>query len=282
MTENNEFMLRNGMILPSIGYGTFRIKDGEEAASAVRNAISAGYRLIDTAACYNNESGVGEGVRTCGLPRDEIMVTSKVWSTDRGYDNTLRAFDESLRKLSLGYIDIYLIHWPCNAAIKEDWDEENLSTWKALIKLYKEGLVKAIGVSNFLPKHLRSLMETEIQPMINQVEFHPGFWPKETTLYCQKNGIIMEAWSPLGRSSLLDHPVLCSIAEKHSYTVSQVCLGWELNHGVIPIPKTSSPAHMKANLDHHFLDLTAEEMRTIDDLPLCGGKGSDPDTVIFF
>jgi len=194
--------LKNGVTIPAVGFGTWQTPDGQVALCSVKKAIEYGYRHVDTAACYENEVGVGAGIAKAiangTVSRDMLFVTSKVWNTERGYDKTMAAFEKTLSDLGLGYLDLYLIHWPAAAHQYENWEEINLQTWRAMTDLYKAGKIRAIGVSNFKPHHLKALMETEVQPMVNQIEYHPGFLQDETVQYCKENGILVEAWSPLG------------------------------------------------------------------------------------
>lgn len=271
--------LSNGMDLPPIGFGSYRLNGREATAQAVIDAISMGYRLIDTAACYQNENGVGDAVRICGIPREELLVTSKVWNTDRGYDKTMVAFDTSLKLLGLEYLDLYLIHWPANALFSRNWESVNRSTWSALIDLYRKQKVRAIGVSNFQPKHLEALMTMDVQPMVNQIEFHPGFLQKETLGYCLTHGIVVEGWAPFGNGALLQEPLLMEIAGKYGCSPAQVCLGWAVRHGVIPLPKSSCLERMKQNLAPCKLE--DEDVLRIDALPSCGGSCHDSDSVNF-
>ena len=223
----DSFVMRNGKTIPCIGYGTYKTSE-EEVYDAVIAAIKAGYRHIDTAAFYKNEAGVGRAVRECGVPREEIFVTSKVWNTDRGYENTKRAFAESMERLGLDYLDLYLIHWPANK--KQFGDEAkkiNAETWRALEELYAEGKIKAIGLSNFLPHHIEELMEgAKVKPMVDQIEFHPGWAQLEVSEYCLKNDIVVEAWSPLGRKDALDNEVLREIGAKYRKSAAQICVRW--------------------------------------------------------
>ena len=187
-TLYDTFRLRNGVEIPCIGFGTWQTPDGDTAVMAVSEAIRAGYRHIDTAACYGNEVGVGRGIKASGLEREKLFVTSKVWNTERGYDKTLSAFEKTISDLGLDYLDLYLIHWPASSFQFENWEEINLGTWRAMTELYKAGRIKAIGVSNFLSHHLKALTETEIPPMVNQIEYHPGLTQAETVAYCRENG----------------------------------------------------------------------------------------------
>ncbi len=208
--------LNNGYMIPKIGYGTWQSPDSEVTVNGVKAAIACGYRHIDTAAAYKNEESVGEGIKESGIARKDLFVTSKVWNTQRGYEKTIAAFEKTLSDLDLDYLDLYLIHWPASKKDYENWEEINLETWRAMTDLYKAGKIKAIGVSNFKPHHLEALMKTEVKPMVNQIEFHPGFMQEETVKYCRENGILVEAWSPLGTGRMLTNPDLQEIASHYT------------------------------------------------------------------
>lgn len=274
----DKFILSNGVGIDCVGYGTWLTPDGEVAVNAVAEALRLGYRHIDTAAIYGNEVSVGTAIKQSGLPREEIFVTSKLWNTERGYEKTLAAFDETMEKLGLDYLDLYLIHWPAHKNQYDNFEEVNLSTWKAFIELYKKGRIKAIGVSNFLPHHLSALMKTEVKPMVNQIEFHPGFMQEETLEYCQKNGIIVEAWSPLGRGEMLQNETLLGIAKKYNKTVAQLCIRWCLQNGTLPLPKSVTPSRIAENTDIFDFTISKEDMKTINEMEYCGGSGLNPDT----
>ena len=188
---NDKFCLNNGYEIPCVGFGTWQTPDGETAVMAVSEAIKAGYRHIDTAACYKNEAGVGQGIRVSGIEREKLFVTSKVWNTERGYEKTLAAFEKTLSDLGLEYLDLYLIHWPASASQFKNWEEINLDTWRAMTELYKTGRIKSIGVSNFLPHHLETMKKTEVTTMVNQIEYHPGLTQAETVEYCKKHHILV-------------------------------------------------------------------------------------------
>ncbi len=275
-TETYE--LNNGVRIPCIGFGTYKTP-ADDTCRAVLEAIDAGYRLIDTASFYGNESGVGKAVRTCGLPREDIFVTSKVWNTDRGYDKTLASFDRTMDALGLGYLDLFLIHWPASLkAYGERAKEINRDTWRALEKLYNDGRVKAIGLSNFLPHHIDEIMETEsIKPMVNQIEFHPGWAQLSISDYCIRNGIAVEAWSPFARAAVLENETLVRTGIKYGKTSSQVTLRWIMQHGIIPLPKSVHRERMDSNLDSFDFMLNDQEMAEIDALKNLGGKCAMPD-----
>lgn len=275
------FVLENGRKIPCIGYGTWQTPDGETAVASVKEAVRIGYRHIDAAACYGNEAGVGRGIYESGIAREELFVTSKVWNTERGYERTMVAFEKTLKDLSLDYLDLYLIHWPAAFHQFDNWEEINLSTWKAMTELYKSGKVKAIGVSNFMPHHLKALMETEVPPMVDQIEFHPGMMQEETLDYCRDKGILVEAWSPLGTGRMLANPVLKEIAGTYHKSVAQLCIRWCLQHGVLPLPKSVTPARIAENAEVFDFEITAEDMSRIDRMDNFGGSGLHPDQVDF-
>ncbi|ACK61420.1 TPA: aldo/keto reductase [Bacillus cereus] len=271
-------VLNNGVEMPWFGLGVFKVEDGPELVEAVKSAIKAGYRSIDTAAIYGNEKAVGEGIcagiKEAGISREDLFITSKVWNSDQGYETTLAAYEESLKKLELDYLDLYLVHWPVEGKYKD--------TWRALETLYKEKRVRAIGVSNFQIHHLQDVMkDAEIKPMINQVEYHPRLTQKELQAFCKEQGIQMEAWSPLMQGQLLDNEKLQEIAEKHGKTTAQVILRWDLQNGVITIPKSTKEHRIIANADVFNFELTKEDMEKIDALNQNHRVGPDPDNFDF-
>ncbi len=275
------YILSNGINIPCVGFGTWQTPDGEVAVNSVKEAIKVGYRHIDTAAVYGNEVSVGQAIKDSGVDRKELFITSKLWNRDRGYESTFKAFDETLNKLGLDYLDLYLIHWPAVKKQFDNWDEINLDSWRAMIELYKRGKIKAIGVSNFFPHHLESLMNTEIAPMVNQIEFHPGFMQAETVEFCKKNGVLVEAWSPLGTGRLLSNETLKAIAEKYNKSVAQLCIRWCLQNGTLPLPKSVTPSRIVENTNVFDFDIEAKDMAKINAMEYCGGSGLNPDEIDF-
>ena len=280
-SPSDAFTLNNGCKIPCIGFGTWQTPDGETAVRAVKTALETGYRHIDTAAGYKNEAGVGEGVRASGIDREKIFVTSKVFNTDRGYQTTLNAFRKTMSELKLDYLDLYLIHWPAAANRFPDWEKINLETWRAMTELYKAGEIKAIGVSNFKPHHLKALMETEVKPMVNQIEFHPGQMQEETVSFCRENNIVVEAWSPLGQGRMLNDPTLAEIAARYGKSTAQLCIRWCLQNNVLPLPKSVTESRIVQNAQVFDFDISEEDMKTINEMPYIGGSGHDPDNISF-
>lgn len=280
LTDN--FIMNNGVGIPCVGYGTFQTPS-DVTRDVTLEALKAGYRHVDTAFIYSNEQGVGEAVRSCGIPREEIFVTSKVWNADRGYEETKAAFERSMKLLGLDYLDLYLIHWPANRKqFGERAKELNAETWRAMEELVDAGRIKSIGLSNFMPHHIDELMETaRIKPAVNQIEFHPGWTQDACVEYCQKNGIIVEAWSPLGRRDALSNPVLTEIAAKYGKSVAQLCIRWVLQHGVLPLPKTVTAERIWENTKVFDFEISAEDMQAIDALKNVGGQCALPDEVDF-
>ncbi|MBT2291449.1 aldo/keto reductase [Paenibacillus albidus] len=271
-------ILHNGVKMPWLGLGVFQVEEGAELVQAVKAAIAHGYRSIDTAAIYQNEGGVGQAIREAldenNLTREELFITSKVWNADLGYESTLAAYETSLAKLGLEYLDLYLIHWPKAGKYKE--------AWRAMETLYKEGRVKAIGVSNFQIHHLEDVMNGgEIKPMVNQVELHPHLIQQDLLDFCQEQGIQLEAWSPLMQGQLLEHPALQSIAAKHSKSVAQVILRWDLQRGIVTIPKSTKEHRIIENASVFDFELSAEDVAQISGLNQNKRIGPDPDNFDF-
>ncbi|MDD3414703.1 MAG: aldo/keto reductase [Lachnospiraceae bacterium] len=263
---SDTFSLSNGYKIPCIGFGTWQIPDGKIAVNAVKEAVRCGYRHIDTAAIYGNEVGVGQGIAECEVSREELFITSKVWKTECGYKKTMQAFKETCTDLGVDYLDLYLIHSPASQNQFKNWEEINLDTWKAMTELYQSGKIKSIGVSNFGVHHLKALMETEVKPMVNQIEYHPSQMQDDTVAYCKSNDILVEAWSPLGKGKMLTNETLMTIAEKYKKSVAQICIRWILQNGLLPLPKSVTPSRMEENTFVFDFELSHEDMVTINNM----------------
>lgn len=268
------FELHNGVAMPYFGLGVYLSEDGQEVINAVRWAIEAGYRHIDTAAIYNNEKGVGEGIQQSGINREELFVVSKVWNADQGYESTLKAFNESLRRLQLDYLDLYLIHWPVEGKYKE--------TWRALEHLYREKKIRAIGVSNFLKHHLEDLQQSAvIAPMVNQMEFHPYLVQQDLIDYCNAHKIQYEAWSPMMQGKIFELDSIKEMAKKYGKSPAHIVLRWDLQKGVVTIPKSVKKERIVNNADIFDFELSKEDMVYLDRLEKGKRFGPDPDTFDF-
>ncbi|KGL41976.1 glyoxal reductase [Listeria newyorkensis] len=266
--------LANGIDMPVLGLGVFKVEEGAELVSAIKEAIRIGYRSIDTAAIYGNEASTAQGIRESGVPRGDLFITSKVWNADLGYEETLAAFDETLRKMELDYLDLYLIHWPVEG--------KYIDAWRALEKLHKDGRIRAIGVSNFQIHHLETLKKhATIMPVVNQIELHPRLTQKELITYCTENNIRVEAWSPLMQGGLFDNPTLQEIATNHGKSVAQVILRWDLQNDIIVIPKSTKAHRIAENMDIFDFELTPKELTKIDALNQNLRVGPDPDNIDF-
>lgn len=269
-------LLNDGNKLPIIGFGTYKSNE-QEGIEAVSFALQNGYRLIDTAAFYFNEEAVGKGIKASGIPREEVIVTTKLWRDYLGYESTKRELEKSLKKLDLDYIDLYLIHWPANSRNYNDWQKANADTWRAMEELQAEGKIKSIGVSNFWQEHFDALFKTaNVKPAVNQIEFHPGYWQPELTAFCKKHDIAIEAWSPLARGRVFDNETLQQIAKNHQHSIAKVCLRWITQHDVIVLPKSTTNERILDNLKLFDFELTQEEMSLIDNLPEMGFSGELP------
>lgn len=248
-------LLSNGVKIPSIGFGTYKSGDDEETAKIIKNALNLGYKMIDTASFYNNEVGIGNGIKESDIDRKDIFIVTKLWNDDHGYDKTIEAFNNSLKRLQVEYLDLYLIHWP---------NKLNAETWRAFEDLYKAGKVKAIGVCNFKIGHLEELKKTaKIMPMVNQVEVHPQSSKNEMLNYCIENNIQLIAWSPIMRGKLFTNELMLNLSEKYQKSVAQVILRWHIQRGVIPIPKSSNKTRIKENLNVFDFEISNEDMKSI-------------------
>ncbi|GAA4893402.1 aldo/keto reductase [Streptomyces coeruleoprunus] len=271
MSKVPALTLNNGVTMPQLGFGVWQVPD-DEAAAAVGTALEAGYRSIDTAAVYENERGTGQAVVASGIPRDELFVTTKLWNSEQGYDSTLRAFDASLERLGLDYVDLYLVHWPVPAR------DAYVDTYKAFEKILADGRARAIGVSNFLPEHLERLMDaTSVVPVVNQIELHPQLAQGELRAFHARHEIATEAWSPLGQGrGLLEVPAVVAVARKHGRTPAQVVLRWHLQLGNVVIPKSVTPSRIRENIDVFGFELDAEDMAAFAALDEGRRLGPDP------
>ena len=271
-TSVPQLTLRDGVEIPQLGFGVFQVPP-EETAEAVTLAFQAGYRHVDTAAAYQNEAAVGQAFRASGLPRDDVFITTKCFNDNHGYEQARKAFQASLDRLELDFVDLYLIHWPVPS------QDRYVETWKAFIELQQEGLIRSIGVSNFQPSHLRRLVgETRVTPSVNQVELHPRFQQAGLRREHEELGIATEAWSPLAQGEVLDDPVIAEIAEEHERTPGQVVIRWHLQLGNVVIPKSVTPSRIEENIDVFGFHLTDAEMEAIEALDAGERTGPDPDT----
>lgn len=251
-------ILSNGIKIPSIGFGTYKLGDNEKAVAALKHALEIGYRHIDTAAFYGTEEAIGIALKESYVKREEIFLVTKLWNDCHGYENTMKAFNESIKRLGVDYLDLYLIHWP---------NELNPDTWRALEDLYTEGKVKAIGVCNFKIGHLEELKKTaKIMPMTNQIEIHPGCTQKDMVEYCQENNIQLVAWGPIMRGKVLTEPIMIELSKKYNKTIPQITLRWHIQNGIIPIPKSSNEDRIKENFNIYDFEISKEDMLKIDSL----------------
>lgn len=277
------YRLNNNMQIPNIAFGTWKFHNDETTTQIIKNAIESGYRYIDTAKAYGNEEYIGKGIKESKVDRKDIIIGGKLWNDDRGFDNIIKACKETIERLNCEYLDIYLVHWPASKAVHSNWKEINEETWKAMEHLYEKGFAKAIGVCNFKVNQLEELIKNvKIKPMINQIEFHPGFMQKEIVNYCMKKDIIVEAWSPLGSGKMLKKEELKEIAIKYNKDVAQLCIKWCLQNGVLPIPKTKEIDRMKSNLNVSDFEISNEDMEYLNNLPYLGGSGLDSETITLF
>ncbi len=277
--EKTEFTLSNGVTVPAGVFGTYKAADGK-SADVIGMAIEAGYRCFDTASFYGTEGYLAEAVERSGIPREEFFITSKLWKDEMGYENAKEAFHRSLERLKTDYLDMYLIHWPLPDPECRDWKELDVETWRALEELYREGKVRAIGLSNFLPHHIENILaHCTVAPMADQLEYHPGYSQEAAVRYCQDHGILVQAWSPLGRTRVLEDPMILSLAEKYGVSPAKICLGFALQRGVQPLPKASSQERMRENLDLCSFEMEQEDIWRLATMPQTGWSGEHPDRV---
>ncbi|CAM2844974.1 aldo/keto reductase [Dellaglioa algida] len=277
------YELSNGVQIPVVGFGTWQTPSGDVAKASVKSALAAGYRHLDTAEMYHNESSVGEGIAESGVAREDIFLTSKLANTEHTYDQAQAAFAQTLKDLGVDYLDLFLIHWPNPAAYREDnWESHLQETWRAFEDLYNEGKIKAIGVSNFRPRHFKVLEETQtIMPMVNQIRLAPGDTNKETIDYAHDHNIQLEAYSPLGTGAIFAEPTMVEIAERIGRSVAQVTLRWSLQNGFLPLPKSVHADRIEENTHLFDFELSDEDMAKINALEGVVGYAQDPDTATF-
>ena len=274
------YELSNGSCIPCVGFGTWQTPNDDTGYNSVREAIEVGYRHIDTAAIYRNEEAVGAAIHDSKIPRNEIFLTSKLWGDDYGYESTKKAFEKSLELLQTGYLDLYLMHWPNPVKFRNSWQKTNAETWRAIEELYKDGKIKAIGVSNFMIRHLDELKKTaEIMPMVNQIKLCPGDTKDDLVAYCRKNNILAEAYSPLGTGKVFKVPELIDLAAKYDVTVAQLSIRWSLQMGYLPLPKSVTPEYIKNNADVFGFEISDEDVVAIAGLTNCCGIPRNPDEV---
>ncbi len=279
ISQKDTYKLANGVEIPCLGFGTWQTPDGETAVMAVRCAIDAGYTHIDTAQAYGNEASVGKAIRQSGVPRKDLFITTKLWNTNHSYELTLRSFEESMDKLGLDYLDLFLIHWPNPISFRDRWEQANAESWKAMEELADAGRIRAIGVSNFLPRHLEALAKTaRIAPQVNQIRLCPGDTQDETVAYCRERQMVVEAYSPLGTGRIFDVPEMQALAKKYGRSIAQICVRWSLQRGYLPLPKSVTPSRIEENLRVFDFALTEEDVQLIADLKGCVGYASDPDS----
>lgn len=264
---NSKIALNNGTQIPVIGFGTYKIPEGEETVNAVKLALEAGYRLIDTAKVYKNEKSVGQAIKESGLKREEVFVTTKLWNVDQGYESTLKAIDESLEKLGFLYIDLYLVHWPTADVAALESINKREETWKAMEEIYRSGKAKAIGVSNYTVTHLEEMKKyATILPAVNQVEFHPFLYQEELLNYCKQNKIVLNAYRSLTNGQRMNNEVIENIAKKYNKSNAQILIRWCLQHGVITLPRSIHKEHIEENINVFDFEILAEDINEIDAL----------------
>ena len=276
---NDCYILSNGVEIPCVGFGTYKAAE-KDNADIIRMAIDAGYRYFDTASFYGTEPFVAKAIESSGIEREKFFLTSKVWKDEMGYDATKKALERTLWNLKTYYLDLYLIHWPLPTPDSKYWKELDIATWKAMEELYKEGKVRAIGLSNFLPHHIMNIQKNcEVEPMVNQIEFHPGYTQEAVLRFCRENDILVQAWSPLGRQRVLKDALVTELAEKYQVSSARLCLRFALQKGVIPLPKASAMERMKENQDIFSFNIEETDMYRLETMPQTGWSGEHPDRV---
>lgn len=277
--QNDVYKLANGVEIPCIGFGMWQTPDDRTGIDAVKSAIRAGYTHIDTAQAYGNEECVRIAIEECGADRSKLFITTKIWNNNHSYDLVMSSFEESLRKLGTDYVDLLLIHWPNPAPFRSRWQEANAETWKAMEELYEAGKIRAIGISNFRKHHIDALLQTaKIKPMVNQIRLCPGETQDEVVEYSRAQGMILEAYSPLGTGKIFDVPQMQKLADKYGKSIAQICIRWSLQRGYLPLPKSVTPSRIEENLKVFDFALEEADVQLIASLTGCVGLSSDPDT----
>lgn len=271
------FKLNNDMKIPCVGFGTYKAAEGNNE-EVLKTAIEAGYRYFDTASFYQTEDFLGQAIRESNLPREDFFLVSKMWKDEMGYQQTKDALEKSLKRLGTDYLDIYLIHWPRPSADCENWKELDLETWRAMEELQKEGKIRGLGLSNFLPHHIKNILENgTVKPVVNQLELHPGYMQQAAVQYCKEHGIQMQAWSPIGRRRILEDGLILELAGKYQVSPAQLCLRFLLQNDIIPLPKSSSMERMKQNMDLFHFEISEEDVSRLATMPQAGWSGEHPD-----
>ena len=277
LNKMKHYILNNGVEIPAVAFGTYKAADGK-SADVIRTAIEAGYRYFDTASFYGTETYLAEAVRESGIARDEIFIASKLWKTEMGYDNVKSAFRRTLDNLKTDYLDLYLIHWPLPEPGYKDWKQLDKETWKAMEELVREGKIRAIGLSNFLPHHIENILEDcTVRPAVDQIEYHPGYSQEAVVQYCKERDILVQAWSPIGRQRVLTEPLVQELAGKYGVSPAKICLKFAVQRGIIPLPKSSSMERMKENLDLWSFEMDEEDIWRLATMPQAGWSGEHPD-----
>jgi diketogulonate reductase-like aldo/keto reductase len=277
---SDTYVLSNGVHIPIIGFGTWQTPDGEIAVSSVLTALEAGYRHIDTAQGYGNEESVGIAVKKSGLDRKDVFITSKLANSERGYERTMAAFEKTMQKLDMDYLDLFLLHWPNPIAYRDNWEEANAVTWKALEELYNAGRIRALGISNFRRHHIDALLKTAVvKPVVNQIRLCPGDTQDDVVNYSREKGMLLEAYSPLGIGKIFEVPQMQALAKKYGKSIAQIAIRWSLQRGYLPLPKSVTPERIRENADVFDFELEAADVELIANLKGCVGYSTDPDTI---
>lgn len=271
------YVLNNGVEIPAVAFGTYKAADGK-SADVIRAAIGAGYRYFDTASFYGTETYLAEAIRESGIPRREFFIASKLWKDEMGYENVKSAFERTLNNLRTDYLDLYLIHWPLPEPGYKEWRQLDKETWRAMEELYEAGKIRAIGLSNFLPHHIENILkDCRVRPAVDQIEYHPGYSQEAVVNYCRERGILIQAWSPIGRSRVLDEPLVKELAAKYDVSPAQICLKFAVQRNIIPLPKSSSEDRMRENLDLYSFELEQDDIWRLSTMPQTGWSGEHPD-----